>query len=1187
MVKELKLSKTLLAILILGGSLLSMLPLASAESTVVETGYPDDGIEDLIWAAEYLGYENPAAFQKAGVQVLRFLLVAIAKASGDDCKSDFSSELDPSGPNKFETTWSEEEIDALEWISDYYCLENSEAQMLGGSALTFLAKLEANAAEDDVEIKSEIVLSEEKLIEAEKSVTPVSSNEEEISLQIFPGNESVRLKWELHEDLESDDTKYTIRYKQTFPALHDLITTPEIPGRILFMSDRDGDFELYSMDTDSTNLVQITNNEVDDWSGVFSRDGKRIAFDANHDGDGDIFVVDVDGSNLKKLTNNFAEDAFPTWSPDGKQIVFERKINNTFRLHIMNSDGSKLRLLNEINTGHWSVPEWSPIDDLLVFTANIDGDSEIYLLNLETEMITQVTDNEGVNDRWPAWSPDGKSITFVSDSDGDWEVFTISLDGTNRRQVTQNEGIETEPAWSSDGEWITFTRPIDGLNDLGLSQDEVFIVSLDGEETFGPIAVGEQPQWAPLATEVDTVTKNSSRSKQIVGSEKPSVTPFIVGADEELNADYSYQVALLESFQSGAYYNQYCGGALIDPEWVLTAAHCLLSSTDGYMVPSQLAIAVGRTKLSTIGSSDYFKVDTLYPHPQYDGDVKNDIALLHLTRPVPSGMAVPIPWLEDATEPKDDASILKTGWGSTDLVGEGPYPDELKATVAKVVGNYDYDFCGSDTQFIAMSRICSDSIARKGACSGDSGGPNVVAVDGSWFLAGITSYGMTDSSNRCADDVDVLTRVSHYSDWITDHVGWQWTWISGLSEKEYVVEKLKTGVSYIFQIRAEGPSVNTPYSRTKMITLDTPKSSLLEVPKPPTNVTAVGGEGEVLIKWDYLDDKDGITFSIQHYESSEKVNTERNLTNTNNLINQTTDRLSSAEKMIIGGKKADFSSNSHIVALLTPGVSDATEARFCAGTLITEMWVVTAAHCVDGGTTASQIEVSAGFSDLGSVNLEDRIRVDEIHVHEGYRASPLTHDIALIKLSASLAGTKTASWIPWLEDIKLPLDGTELKTSGWGSTVAGEKNKEQFLLEAPGFVISNPGNDRCGEWSTFDSFQWLCVGGEQNVGTCSGDGGGPVTTGVGLQELIGIVAWGPSKLCADTRLPNVAVRISTYKNWIEARVGKPWRHARGITWQSHAVKSLKVGQEYTFYVKAIDRFGRSSEAIPVTATVTE
>ena len=74
--------KALITLLISTSLLFSQLEAVEADEITVETGYPTEGLEDLIWAAEYLGYENPGELQKAGVEVLRFLLVAIAQATG-------------------------------------------------------------------------------------------------------------------------------------------------------------------------------------------------------------------------------------------------------------------------------------------------------------------------------------------------------------------------------------------------------------------------------------------------------------------------------------------------------------------------------------------------------------------------------------------------------------------------------------------------------------------------------------------------------------------------------------------------------------------------------------------------------------------------------------------------------------------------------------------------------------------------------------------------------------------------------------------------------------------------------------------------------------------------------------------------------------------------------------------------
>ena len=85
--------------------------------------------------------------------------------------------------------------------------------------------------------------------------------------------------------------------------------------QIAFHSRRDGNLEIYVMNTDRSMLTRLTNNEARDMFPTWSPDGGQIAFHSDRDGNMEIYVIHADGSNLRNITNNPADDAFPTWHP--------------------------------------------------------------------------------------------------------------------------------------------------------------------------------------------------------------------------------------------------------------------------------------------------------------------------------------------------------------------------------------------------------------------------------------------------------------------------------------------------------------------------------------------------------------------------------------------------------------------------------------------------------------------------------------------------------------------------------------------------------------------------------------------------------------------------------------------------------------------------------------------------------
>jgi TolB protein len=93
-------------------------------------------------------------------------------------------------------------------------------------------------------------------------------------------------------------------------------------GKIAFVSDRDGNVEIYLMDANGSNQQRLTDHPADDWPAAWSTDGHRLVFASNRDGHWNLYVVEASGGEPARLTNDPADEREPVWSPDGRTIAF-------------------------------------------------------------------------------------------------------------------------------------------------------------------------------------------------------------------------------------------------------------------------------------------------------------------------------------------------------------------------------------------------------------------------------------------------------------------------------------------------------------------------------------------------------------------------------------------------------------------------------------------------------------------------------------------------------------------------------------------------------------------------------------------------------------------------------------------------------------------------------------------------
>jgi Tol biopolymer transport system component len=276
-------------------------------------------------------------------------------------------------------------------------------------------------------------------------------------------------------------------------------------GRIAFAANLTGTTQIYTANSDGTDLFQLTSlppaNNPLAFGVDYSPDGQRIVFSHDATGALELYVINVDGTGLVQITHDNEEDAWPRWSPDGEHIVFGRLTDLSpefpgFGIHVIatiRADGTGEELLSSRVWDSYQ-PEYTTDGKHIIFGSNLGGFvSAVWIMNTNGRHLKRLTAAK-LEAGGPDVSPDGQEVVLYDHQNTakSSSIFKMNIDGSHLRQLTTRGHNDTQPVYSPDGTEIVFQS-----DRLSPGSIDAFVMNANGSHLRRIVEGALSLDWGP------------------------------------------------------------------------------------------------------------------------------------------------------------------------------------------------------------------------------------------------------------------------------------------------------------------------------------------------------------------------------------------------------------------------------------------------------------------------------------------------------------------------------------------------------------------------------------------------------------------------------------------------------------------------------------------------------------------
>jgi Tol biopolymer transport system component len=258
---------------------------------------------------------------------------------------------------------------------------------------------------------------------------------------------------------------------------------PGTNGKLVFETNRDGNAEIYTMNPDAMNRVDLSRNPAEDVDPRWSSDGARIVFASDRTGNYQIYTMKADGSDVTRVTHEGNDDRRPTWTADGR-ILFQNGSFPNRAIFRINADGNGLQQLTPVSSDNATVAA-APRGGRIAFSSTRgDGTQRLYTANADgsaAKLVLPSPPGPETADVEADWSPRGNQLLFDRFTFGGpltSDLYVVRADGSGLRQLTNTpDRLDLQPAWSPDGTKITFL----GITAIGTPDEHNALYTMNSD----------------------------------------------------------------------------------------------------------------------------------------------------------------------------------------------------------------------------------------------------------------------------------------------------------------------------------------------------------------------------------------------------------------------------------------------------------------------------------------------------------------------------------------------------------------------------------------------------------------------------------------------------------------------------------------------------------------------------------